>query len=399
MPSRPLEPRPRGIDTASEEDLPASIGRRIHTGADLYRLLVESVQDYAIFALDAGGHVVSWNIGAARLKGYTADEIVGRHFSVFYREEDVAAGRPARLLDIAAGEEHVEDQGWRVRRDGSHFWANVVITALRDDGGHLVGFAKVTRDLTERREAELRAIEDARRVAAAEAASKAKSEFLAVMSHELRTPLNAIGGYLELLAMGLHGPLTLEQQRDVERIQRAQHHLLVLINDVLNYSRIEAGKVDFHPEPVQLEELANAVLPLVESLAAAAEIRLVREPLPSVAVLADRTKAEQIVLNLLTNAVKFTPAGGSVVIAGRDEGQMASLTITDTGPGIDPADQERIFEPFVQVGRTLSTGLEGTGLGLAISRDLARGMGGDLRVASSPGSGASFILEMPAPPR
>src|SRR5262249_14919184 len=223
-------------------------------------------------------HILTWNPGAQRFKGYTADEIIGQHFSVFYPPEDIATRKPWWELEVAEAEGRFEDEGWRLRKDGTRFWANVVITALRGEAAELVGFAKVTRDLTERRAGELRAIEDARRLAAeetgramaeersreladlnarlqaqaeeleqrrreAEEANRMKSEFLAAMSHELRTPLNAIGGYAELLAMGVHGVITPGQSSALERVLRNQQHLLGLINDILNFSRLEAGEV------------------------------------------------------------------------------------------------------------------------------------------------------------
>ena len=362
----------------------------------LYRLLVESVRDYAIFALDAEGYILTWNNGAQRFKGYTRDEIVGQHFSIFYPPEDLAAGKPAWELVVADREGKYEEEGWRVRKDGTQFWAGVLITALRGPAGELVGYAKVTRDLTERREAQLRALEDARRVALAEASSRTKSEFLASMSHELRTPLNAIGGYAELLALGVHGPVTEMQARDLERITASQRHLLAIINDILNYSRIEAGHLAYEREPVPLERAITEVVDMVQPQAGSRGVDIAPVlPERSVVALADHTKVEQVLLNLLSNAVKFTPEGGRIRVAGFEHGGRATVTVADTGVGIPPEQMASIFEPFVQVGRSLTSGHEGTGLGLAISRDLARGMGGDLTAASTPGEGSTFTLTLP----
>jgi PAS domain S-box-containing protein len=364
--------------------------------ADLHRLLVESVQDYAIFGLDPEGRVMSWNAGAERIKGYAPEEILGRHFSLFYPEEAVAIGHPDHELVVAAETGRFEEEGWRLRKDGTRFWANVVITALRDESGELVGFGKVTRDLTERRAAEERARADARRVAQAEAADRAKNEFLATMSHELRTPLNAIGGYAELLAMGLGGTVTEEQRQYLERIRRSQQHLLSIINDLLNFSRIGAGRLSYETEPVPLGAVLETVAPMLGPRAMARELTVERLPCAAdVVARADRTKVEQIVLNLLSNAVKFTPTGGRVTLScGAAAGGGVELRVSDSGPGIAAHEQESIFEPFVQLGRSLNTGHEGTGLGLAISRSMARAMGGDLVVESTLGEGATFILRL-----
>ncbi len=359
-----------------------------------FRLLVQSVRDYAIFMLDPAGRVVSWNAGAERINGYTPEEIIGRHFSIFYPEADLEDGKPQWELETATREGKWEEEGWRVRKDGSVFWASVLIAALHGADGTLLGFTKVTRDLTERRAAQERLMADERRIAEAEAASRARSEFLASMSHELRTPINATLGYTELMEMGVGGDVT-EQQRDfLGRIRSTQQHLLGIITDLLNYSRIEAGQVEYDLAPVPLGDIIDAVLPMVEPQALSKGLALVRGPCAGVLGIADRAKAQQIVLNLLGNAVKFTPAAGSVTIACAAEGKRAVITVADTGEGIEPNQQAAIFEPFVQLGRSLTSGHEGTGLGLAISRDLARAMGGDLTVRSVPGEGAVFTLAL-----
>src|SRR5215208_2164813 len=449
--------------TLSRDAHGASDPLRDHLGdepAELYRLLVASVRDYAIFALDAQGRVLTWNAGAAHLKGYQAHEIIGRHFSAFYPAEDIDAGKPQMELVVASREGPFEDEGYRVRKDGTLFWANVIVTALRDERGEVVGFAKVTRDLTERRRAEKQTIrlaaESAARAAAedrsqqldhlnqtlqeqaleleaqteeaqslaeeleqtnhelqhaldaaeaarvaAERANEAKSDFLAVMSHELRTPLNAIGGHSQILEMGLHGPVTDGQRQALERIGRAQRHLLGLINNVLNLTRIETGRVEYRIQPVRVSSVLADLASLVQPQFAARQISLVSR-LPEseggaeIFVAADREKLIQILTNLLGNAAKFTPSNGDVEMRLTHEtgSEHAVIEVRDSGPGI-PADKlEVIFEPFVQLERSLTTPTEGAGLGLAISRVLARGMGGDLRAKHRDGEGAILVLTL-----
>ena len=369
---------------------------QLRESEERFRLLVQGVKDYAIFMLDPQGCVASWNEGAQRIKGYTADEIIGRHFSTFYPIEDVAAGKPPWELEVAIRDGKYEEEGWRVRKDGSFFWANVLITPVWDATGQLVGFTKVTRDLTERRAAQERAIADARRIAAIEAANRTKSEFLAAMSHELRTPINATMGYADLIKLGIGGEIS-EQHRDyLARIRSSQEHLLRIISDLLNYSRIEAGQVQYEITAVPLHDVVAAVAPMIQPQAAAKEIALTAACPEAVIARADRARTEQIVLNLLSNAVKFTPTGGHVEVSCVTERSQALITVRDNGPGIPLEKQTAIFEPFVQLGRSLTSGHEGTGLGLAISRDLARAMGGDLTVVSSPGKGATFIIALPA---
>jgi len=614
----------------------------------LYQMLVDSVEDYAIFALDRDGNVISWNPGAARFKGYTASEIKGQNFSVFYPPEDLQAGKPELELETATRLGRYEDEGWRVRKDGSRFWANVVITPLRTAGGELVGFAKVTRDLTGRRAAEERVrqlladaaaraaveqknrelediavhlqgqaaeleaqkeeaqalveeleesnnqliealirTEEARRAADeseererearrraeslqeltvalsfaatseavadavissaqvalsaagvavcrvgdsgeelelvkvtampeevqqawsriplassvpladavtrgepvfleslsdwqarypslvhltatvghksqavvplvvggkfigslgfafteertfseadrehamliggqcaialerarlfeaeraarrfAENANRAKGEFLAAMSHELRTPLNAISGHIDLLSMELYGPLQDQQQEALQRIKRAEQHLLRLIDDLLSFARIEGGKVEYRVEAVAVAQVLADVAPMIDPQVSAKGLTFevqIPDDAP-IEVTADREKLVQIVLNLLSNAVKFTPSGGSITVSVRrfapasQPADFVHLCIQDTGIGIPDDKLQAVFDPFVQLATSHSQRHEGTGLGLAISRDLARGMGGDLQVESEAGKGATFIVVLP----
>jgi PAS domain S-box-containing protein len=370
---------------AAEETLRLSEAR--------FRLLIQGVRDYGIFMLDPEGRVASWNEGAQRINGYTASEILGNHFSIFY-PETVAHTQPDYELEMAARDGRFEDEGWRVRKDGSQFWSNVIITAMRDTTGRLIGFSKVTRDLTERRALQERAIEDARRVAEAEAANKTKSTFLASMSHELRTPLNAIGGYADLLLFGIGGDLIPEQREYLDRLRRSQQHLLGIINDLLNFSRMEAGRITYDMQLMSLGRVIQAVLPMVEPQAAQRGIDMRVDETPDYHAMGDPSKVEQVLLNLLSNAIKFTDRGGSIVIEQFVLDDSAGIRVTDTGIGIPEDKLRAIFEPFVQVGRTLTTPHEGTGLGLAISRDLARAMDGDITVRSVLDKGSVFELSL-----
>lgn len=362
-----------------------------------FQILVQGVMDYGIFMLDPTGHIATWNEGASRIKGYSADEIIGKHFSIFYPEEDKAWDKPGWELKVAVQDGRIEDEAWRVRKDGTRFWANVIITALYDENKTLIGFGKVTRDLTERLLAQQKAISDAKKIAEVEAGSRAKSEFLTTMSHELRTPLNAIGGYAELLALGIAGPTTPGMLEYVERIQNSQKHLLRIINDLLNLGQIEAGRISYLTQPVDVLATVKSVYQMVEPQAIGRGQHLTSPVCDkNLMAFADASKVGQIVLNLLSNAIKYTPNGSTIRVRCSREEDKVRIIVSDNGPGIPESMRDAIFEPFVQVGRTLTNLREGTGLGLAISREIAQAMNGTLAMEPAEGGGSSFILILPA---
>ncbi len=274
------------------------------------------------------------------------------------------------------------------------YFFDVGYQPLRDGDGNVYAIASVTSEVTRQVHAR-QALEVAR--AEAEEANRAKSQFLTTMSHELRTPLNAIAGYADLLLAGVRGPMNAAQTEDIERMKRSGQHLLSLINDILNFAKIESGQLEFTIERIPVTRLLAGLEELVALQVAARGLDFaIRPGSESVTALADLEKARQVLLNLLTNAVKFTSAGGSVTLSCDADDLTVRLAVNDTGRGIGREQLGRIFDPFVQVDRHLTpTSQQGVGLGLAISRDLARGMGGDLTVVSVVGRGSTFTLELP----
>jgi PAS domain S-box-containing protein len=472
-----------------------------------FRFLIEGVQDYGIYMLDGTGCVKSWNGGAERIKGYRAEEIIGQHFSVFHTEADRAMNVPARNLGIALHSGTYIGEGWRLRKDGTRFWAGVVLTAVRNPAGELLGFSKITRDLTERtieeeqrqliieaapngmlivsesgiitlansaierifghargglygqpigllvpegwpqddaetsapsaessmssgrrdltgrradgsaipievelspvqtprgriivatvidvtaRRAAEKALQDAK--TAAEAANLAKSRFLASMSHEIRTPMNGIIGFADLL---LDSELTAEQRQRTGLIKQAGTSLLTIINDVLDLSKIEAGKLDIERIPMQPAEVADAALAIVKSGAAAKGLELRTQFAPDLPgwVAGDPMRLRQILLNLLSNALKFTDKGSISLEVSRVTGggvERLRFAVTDTGAGIPRERQHLLFQNFSQLDSSINRRYGGTGLGLAICKRLAEAMGGSIGLESEPGRGTTF---------
>ncbi len=371
--------------------------RKLRESEERFKLLVDSVRDYAIFMLDPEGHVVSWNRGAERIKGWTEAEIVGRHFSTFYPKEDIEDGKPERELVLARQFGRVEDEGWRVRKDGSVFWANVVITALHDPSGTLRGFAKVTRDLTERIKRE----EAERRAILHKEASRQKDEFLAIVSHELRTPLNVVTGQAAMLRSGT---LTPEQsERAWNSLQRNLALQAQIIEDLLDVSRIVTGKLSLEPRPLDVRKLLDDALEEITPLAMSKGLQLgLTGPDVAVTIVGDAIRLRQVLTNLLGNAVKFTPAGGRVSVESHTQDGWVDIKVTDTGIGIDQDFLSQVFDRFSQADTTARREFTGLGLGLAIARELIVRHGGQIRAHSDGrGRGATFEIRLPvasAPP-
>jgi PAS domain S-box-containing protein len=349
-----------------------------------FRLLVEGVQDYAIFMLDPDGHVVSWNGGAERIKGYAAAEVLGSHFSRFYRPEDAAAGEPGRALEEARTFGRSEREGWRVRKDGTGFWAGVVLTRLDDAEGRLRGYAEVTRDLTERR-----------RRSELEEASRQTNEFLAMLSHELRNPLAPIRNAVALLKG--QGVRDAAVSQAVEMIARQSEHLGRLVDDLLDMSRVTLGKIRIERENVDLGDVTQRALeqvrPLIEGRRHRLEVALPPDP---VRVLGDGTRLAQVIVNLLTNAAKYTPDGGTITVTVARDGADALVRVRDTGIGFASGMRERMFELFAQGDRGMDRSEGGLGVGLTLSRRLVEMHAGSLDARSEgPGRGSEFEVRLP----
>jgi len=355
-----------------------------------FRLMVESVTDYAIVMLDPKGCVVSWNAGAQRIIGYSAEEIVNKHLSRFYLDADVESGKPQRDLDVATAEGRCQAEGWRTRKDGSRFWANVVTTAIRDQAGTLRGFAKLTRDLTERRQVEAD-LTNAK--AAAETANLAKSDFLSGMSHELRTPLNAILGFGQLMESDSPPPSP-AQKASIEQILHAGWYLLDLINEILDLALIESGKLSLSPEPMSLRDVMLECKTMIEPQATKRGIHMTFPEFDGPYFIdADRTRVKQILINLFSNAIKYNKEDGTVVVgctaSTRDR---VRVTVTDSGAGLPPDKLVQLFQPFNRLGQQAN--IEGTGIGLVVTKRLVELMGGAIGVKSTVGTGSVFWFEL-----
>lgn len=395
-----------------------------------FRLLVESVRDYAIYMLDAAGHVATWNVGAERMTGYSESEILGKHFSCFYPRQAVDAGWPAEELRRALRDGRFEDEGWRVRKDGSEYWSNVIITPMLENGV-LQGFAKVTRDLSERRRAEqqleaaraqleLRVRERTQDLARANAAlakenterrhleaelkqlvrqlterDRQKNVFLATLSHELRNPLAPIRSAHQLLERTTSDSGQGREALDV--IDRQLHQLTRLIGDLLDLSRVTSGKLELRREPVAIESVLQSAIetkrPLID-----AELLVLEASLPAdeLWVDGDPVRLSQLFANLLDNAVKYTPARGRLRIEVRHDAAELEVRVIDSGIGIAPEFLPKVFDMFQQGVPGSDAGRTGLGIGLTLSRQIVELHGGTIHVQSEGvGRGSTFSVRLP----
>jgi PAS domain S-box-containing protein len=361
---------------------------RLRQSEERFRLLLEGIQDYAIYMLDAEGRVTSWNAGAQRITGYAASEILGQSFERFYPPEDVIAGLPAAELRAATLNRRAEDHGWRVRKDGTRFWAEVVVTALHDEKGQLRGFAKVTRDLSEKK-----------RIENLEEQGRHLTEFLAMLAHELRNPLAPIRSALGIMAINREATPQTAWCRDV--IERQTTHLTRLVDDLLDVSRITRGKLPMQTATMDLNaavaRAVEAARPLVESRKHRFDVSM---PSDAIAINADMTRIVQVITNLLNNAAKYTPDGGAISLSVTTEGNNAVIRVKDNGIGIPAHMLEQVFDLFAQGERTLARTEGGMGIGLTLARRIVTLHGGSIG-ATSPGvgQGTEFTVRLPLLPR
>jgi PAS domain S-box-containing protein len=355
-------------------------GERLRQSEERLQLLIESIQDYAIYILDPNGVVTSWNSGAQRIKGYTADEIIGEHYSRFYTADDVQSNKPSRNLEIAASKGKIEEESLRVRKDGSVFWANVVITPIRDVSGNLTGFAKVVRDITERKAADER-LRDAERLATLGTTA-------AVFAHEIANPLNGISSSLQIVTalleeVNFHDPLVEETIRSAhQEIQR----LATMLKDYRSLARPQALQIQESNIRTVVEEVLAPNIKIYNDSGVTVQTRF-DENLPLVPL--DAARIKQVVLNLCKNAVEAMPNGGILTVKTYQSDDKAVLEISDTGQGIPEG-----FDPF-HLFKT--TKREGTGLGLSIVQQIMSEHHGSVDYISEDGKGTTFRVSLRLP--
>lgn len=365
---------------------------------ELYQLLVSQVKEYAVFMMDNNGNILTWNDGAQRIKGYTAPEIIGKNFSVFYIDEDKKAQKPEKELEISKGNGKYEEEGWRVRKDGSLFWANVVITPIYKD--ELIGFAKITRDLTKRKE--LERLTQANLIL--EASNKELERFASIASHDLKEPLRKISMYSDFVMSDEKNPLSEKQKEYLVKVASSSTRMDRLVDDILQFSTLSARQ---HFEKCSLKTFASNVDELLEHIIAEKRAVFHYTDLPEAIVVPSQMR--QLFQNLVSNALKFSKKEVPPEITIRHKfikreniqsgslwpaDEYLQLSFKDNGIGFSQEYAEKIFNLFDRLNST--TDYEGTGMGLAICKKIAENHGGTISASSEPGRGSEFIVVIPA---
>nr|WP_242621318.1 PAS domain S-box protein [Pigmentiphaga kullae] len=349
-----------------------------------FRLLLEGVEGYAIYMLDTEGMITSWNIGATQITGYRRDEVIGRHFSMFHPADDAAAEGPDRVLRIAQAGGRYEEEGWRQRKDASLFWANVTTTAVHDEAGQLRGYAKIVRDMSERK-----------RLEELELANRRMSEFLATLGHELRNPLAPVRNAIGILQKDPDVGPTAARCRDM--IDRQITHLSRLVDDLLDIGRITSGKIELRLAPVDMRTVVERGIESSRFHTDAREQRIdVDLPAEPLTVKGDMTRLVQVLHNLLHNASKFSPPGTAIAIRATRQSRSALIEVRDQGRGMPEHALEAVFQLFVQEDRDTNPTDSGLGIGLTLCRSLVRMHGGAISASSTgPGLGSTFTIRLP----
>ena len=365
-----------------------------------YKILVENVQDYAIFFMDPGGYIQTWNKGAEKNKGYTHKDIIGKHFSIFYSDQDNADKKPERELEIAKKVGRVEDEDWRYRKDGSKFWANVVITALYDEQNNLQGFAKVTRNLTERKvnEDSLRSANSLLQEQQKELQrlNESKDEFISLASHQLRTPATAIKQLLGLMLEGFEGELPQNIRSLLEKTYESNERQISIVNSLLKVAQVDSGKVVLRKKSLDLNEIVRSLIKQYTGIIKLKEqvisVNLQADPLFGYI---DEQYYRMALENILDNASKYTENGGSITISSKMVGEYAVISIADSGVGISPENISSLFGKFNRIPNDLTYKVAGSGLGLYWAEKIIDLHQGAIEVDSELKKGTTFSVSVP----
>ncbi len=365
-----------------------------------YKLLVDSIQDYAIFMMDPHGYIQTWNKGAQKNKGYTASQIIGKHFSIFYAPEDIAAGKPSKELEIATNFGRVEDEDWRIKRDGTRFWASVVITALRDPNGNLVGFAKVTRDLTDRKRYEDALLNANIQLKAQQKElqllNESKDDFISLASHQLRTPATVIKQLLGLFVEGFIPDVAEDHMSIIKKAYDSNDRQIQIVNSLLKVAQVDAGNVKLQLTDCDINQLAeDVVAEFSDTVAERRQTIAFQTNASDAAVRADAKHLRMALENLVCNATKYTAQGGAIRIVVARKGNAVRIEVIDNGVGIAAQDIGNLFEKFRRLPNILSDEVGGTGLGLYWANKVISLHGGTIEVMSKPGRGSTFTINLP----